>query len=171
MESLRLRFLELSDLDFLEQIENDTSLWKYSDTTTRYSKSLLVDYISNAKQDLRKVGQQRFVLTDTSENRLGIIDFFDFKLKHARAAVGIVITDEWRRKGFGKKGMQLLEEKAIRDLKLHQLYAGIAVENKVSRALFKAQGYKEIGVKKDWNFYNKSYHDEVIVQKILDAHV
>ncbi len=169
MNSFYLRFLDISDLNFLEQIENDKSLWKYSNTTKRYSKSLLEQYINNAKQDIETAGQQRFVLTDTSKNRLGLVDFFDYKLTHARAAVGIVIAKEWRKNGFAKKGLQLLEEKAIRVLKLHQLYAGIAIENKASRALFKAQGYKEIGVKKDWNFYNNSYHDEVMVQKILDV--
>lgn len=164
-----LRYLELSDLEFLECIENDTRLWKYSNTIKPYSKEVLKAYIENAKQEITSAGQLRFVLMNSELNSVGLIDLFDFNPKHARAAVGIVVTEENRGKGYATKGLQLLEQKAIQELKLHQLYAGVSVENNSSRALFKAAGYIETGVKKDWNYYENQFHDEIIVQKFLDV--
>ena len=53
------------------------------------------------------------------------------------------------------------------DLQIHQLYVNVGVYNKSSLNLFKKLGYLEIGVKKDWNYVNGQYTDEVLFQKIL----
>ena len=164
-----LRLLEPSDLDFLERIENDTRLWKYSNTTKPFSNEVLKIYIQNAKQDIVDAGQQRFVIVDSDSNKLGLIDLFDYEPKHARAAVGVVIIEEYRGKGYAKEGLRLLEEKAIQKLNLHQLYAGVSIENPPSRTLFKAAGYIETAVKKDWSYYENQFHDEIIVQKFLNV--
>ena len=49
------------------------------------------------------------------------------------------------------------------------LATGVGEDNPASLALFKAAGYEQCGLKKDWNYYNKEYHNEVVFQKI--AHV
>ena len=164
-----LRLLEPSDLDFLERIENDTRLWKYSNTTKPFSNEVLKIYIQNAKQDIVDAGQQRFVIVDSDSNKLGLIDLFDYEPKHARAAVGVVIIEEFRGKGYAKEGLRLLEENVIQKLNLHQLYAGVSIENNPSRALFKAAGYIETAVKKDWSYYENQFHNEIIVQKLLNV--
>ncbi len=43
----------------------------------------------------------------------------------------------------------------------------VGVDNKSSLNLFKKLGYIEIGIKKDWNYVNGQYVDEVLFQKIL----
>ena len=65
--------------------------------------------------------------------------------------------------------LELIEVFAFQRLQLHQLYAGVGEDNPVSIALFKAAGYKECGLKKDWIYDNHNYHNEVVFQKI--AHV
>ena len=168
-KTCNLRLLEPSDLEFLERIENDTRLWKYSNTTKPFSNEVLKIYIQNAKQDIVDAGQQRFVIVDSDSNKLGLIDLFDYEPKHARAAVGVVIIEECRGKGYAKEGLRLLEENVIQKLNLHQLYAGVSIENTPSRALFKAAGYIETAVKKDWSYYENQFHDEIIVQKLLNV--
>ena len=168
-KTCNLRLLEPSDLEFLERIENDTRLWKYSNTTKPFSNEVLKIYIQNAKQDIVDAGQQRFVIVDSDSNKLGLIDLFDYEPKHARAAVGVVIVEEYRGRGYAKEALQLLEEKAIQKLNLHQLYAGVSIENTPSRTLFKAAGYIETAVKKDWSYYENQFHDEIIVQKFLNV--
>ena len=164
-----LRLLEPSDLEFLECIENDARLWKYSNTTEPYSNQVLEIYIQNAKQEIVDAGQQRFVIVDSNSNKLGLIDLFDYEPKHRRAAVGVVIIEEHRGKGYAKEGLQLLEKMAIQKLNLHQLYAVVSIENAPSRALFKAACYVETAVKKDWSCYENQFHDEIIVQKLLNV--
>ena len=170
LKTCSLRLLESLDLEFLERIENDSRLWKYSNTTEPYSNQVLEIYIQNAKQDIVDAGQQRFVIVDSNSNKLGLVDIFDYEPKHARAAVGVVIVEEHRGKGYAKEGLQLLEKKmAIQKLNLHQLYAGVSIENAPSRALFKAVGYVETAIKKDWSYYENQFHDEIIFQKFLNV--
>ena len=87
--TLSLRYIDSSDLEFLDLIENDSALWRYSNTTEPYSKKVLIEYIKNAKEDITTAGQVRFVLIDSKMNRLGLVDLFDYEKNHSRAAVGL----------------------------------------------------------------------------------
>ena len=168
-QEMHLRALEPSDLDFLFTLENDQRLWSISNTLVPFSKFTLKQYIKNAKEDIFTAKQQRFVISDPRHQPLGLIDLYDFDALHHRAGVGLVIDESHRGKGLGKKALTLIEAMAFQRLQLHQLYAGVAEDNMASLSLFKAAGYIECGIKKDWNYYNNSYHNEVVFQKI--AHV
>ena len=68
--SLNLRSLEPDDINFLLRIENDESLWKYSNTTKPYSREVLQTHIENSKEDFFTAKQQRFVLNDFESNNM-----------------------------------------------------------------------------------------------------
>ncbi len=87
-QQIRLRSLEIEDLDFLYTIENDESFWEISGTQSPFSKDILKEYIQNAKQDISEVGQYRFVISSEKDDTpLGLIDLFDFSAQHSRAGV------------------------------------------------------------------------------------
>ena len=62
---------------------------------------------------------------------------------------------------------RLIENYAKERLQLHQLYAHVAAENQYSIQLFESQNFFLVGKKKDWNFYEGQFHDELIYQKIV----
>ena len=168
MENIKLRALEPEDIDILFSVENDSSLWKYSNRNETYSKYTLKKYIKIQNQDISESRQKRFVLSNNEKNVLGFIDLFDFEPYHRRAGIGLVILSNYRNKGLGYKGLQLLENHSKLYYNLHLLYANVASENKLSNLLFKKMKYNLVGVKKKWNYYNNSFHDECLYQKILD---
>ena len=168
MENIKLRALEPEDIDILFSVENDSSLWKYSNRNEPYSKYTLNKYIKIQNQDISESRQKRFVLSNNEKNVLGFIDLFDFEPYHRRAGIGLVILSNYRNKGLGYKGLQLLENHSKLYYNLHLLYANVASENKLSNLLFKKMKYNLVGVKKKWNYYNNSFHDECLYQKILD---
>ncbi len=51
-------------------------------------------------------------------------------------------------------------------LGLHQLYCNISEENEASQKLFVSQGFKQVGLKKDWNVVNGSFKNEYLFQLI-----
>ena len=59
---LRLRAPELSDLDFLFHIENDTRLWVVSACKTPYSRYLLQQYIETNAHDIYADRQVRLMI-------------------------------------------------------------------------------------------------------------
>tara|TARA_B110000285_G_scaffold234071_1_gene309766 strand:+ start:1640 stop:2152 length:513 start_codon:yes stop_codon:yes gene_type:complete len=167
LDSLSLRALEPSDIDALLFIENEKEFWKYSNQREPFSKHLLELYITQQQQDIFEVKQKRFVLTSPSQKLLGIVDLFDFEPLHRRVGVGLVIKSSERGKGMGKKALELIEIYCKKHLNIHSIYANIARENKPSLTVFQFLGFKNVGIKKEWNFYEGSFHDEFLYQKII----
>ncbi|UII79232.1 GNAT family N-acetyltransferase [Flagellimonas sp. CMM7] len=166
-EQIYLRALEPKDLDFLYQLENDTSIWEISGTLKPYSKKVLQLYLENAHRDIYDVKQLRLCICNKNDDCIGLIDLFDFDPKNRRAGIGIVITKtEDRNKGVGAEAISLLCNYAFSILDLHQLYANILEENKASIHLFEKLGFTKIGVKKEWVRTNSGFKNEIIFQKI-----
>lgn len=166
-EHIYLRALESQDLDFLYQLENDTSVWEVSGTLTPYSKKVLRLYLDNAHRDIYEVKQLRLCICDMSNNTIGLIDIFDFDPKHLRAGVGIVVLSEKNRnKGVGEEALDLVMNYTFSTLNLHQLYANIIETNKSSIRLFEKKGFEKVGVKKDWLLTNGEFKNEILYQKI-----
>ena len=162
-----LRALEPEDLDFLYQLENDTSIWEISGTLRPYSKKVLRLYLENAHRDIYDVKQLRLCICNKDDNCIGLIDLFDFDPKHRRAGMGIVVakTND-RNKGIGAEAISLVCEYAFSTLDLHQLYANILEENEASIHLFEKLGFEKIGIKKEWIRTNSGFKNELMFQKI-----
>ena len=162
-----LRALEPEDMDFVHTIENDESIWEISSTQTPYSKFLIKQYLDHAHKDIYEVKQLRLVISGYNDEALGMIDIFDFDFKNLRAGIGILIKEtKDRKQGFGSEALNLLTQYCFNHLHLHQLYCNISENNKASITLFTNQGFKKIGLKKDWNLVNGTYKSEYLFQLI-----
>lgn len=167
INKINLRALELDDLEFLFKIENDSKFQKISSSILPFSKHYLEKYIMESNLDIFLEKQFRFVICIENNNPIGLIDLFDFDPINHRAGIGIVIINTHRKKGYALESVKLIEDISKKDLQIHQLYVSVGVDNKSSLNLFKKLGYLEIGVKKDWNYVNGQYIDELLFQKIL----
>ena len=165
---VKFRALEMDDLQWLYLIENDESLWKYSNTIVPFSKEILTKYILNSNRDIFDVKQLRMVVYSREVSRIGLIDLYDFSPENKRLALGIIIDEKYRNIGVAKKALSLIEKWIKSRLDIHQIYVNIGEENLISIKLFKSLGYIKIGLKKDWNFYNNKFNSEFTFQKILN---
>ncbi|TLP81255.1 GNAT family N-acetyltransferase [Maribacter sp. ACAM166] len=162
-----LRAIEQKDLDFLYELENNTDVWEVSGTITPYSKNVLQLYLDNAHRDLFDVKQLRLVISTNQHETIGLIDIFDFEPNHKRAGLGIIILEtQNRNKGIGAEAITLLCDYVFDVLDLNQVYANILEDNEASMHLFKKLGFVQVGVKKEWVRINKTYKNEVLLQKI-----
>ena len=165
--TIALRALEPEDLQFLFDTENDESFWGVSNTQTPFSKFLLKQYLENAHLDIFEAKQLRLIIQENlNQKPVGMIDFFDFNPQHKRAGIGILIHQKYQKNGFASEALQLLINYSFTHLNLHQLYANITSDNFKSIALFKKHQFTEIGIKKDWNFSNGEFKDELLFQII-----
>ena len=166
-ENIYLRALEPEDLEFIHTIENDESVWEVSNTQTPYSKFLIKQYLEHSQKDIFEVKQLRLVISSYKDQPLGLIDIFDFDFKNSRAGIGVLIhKKENRSNGSGSEALKLLTNYSFTHLGLHQLYCNISEDNEASIKLFSNQGFKKIGLKKDWNLVNGSYKNEYLFQLI-----
>lgn len=166
-EKLYLRALEPEDLDFIYQIENDETIWEISATQTPYSRFLIKQYLENAHQDIYEAKQLRLVMVSNKKENIGLIDLFNFDPKNQRVGVGLLIAkSEFRHKGYGKEALKLVCKYAFTHLQVHQLFANIGEDNEASIHLFESLGFQRIGVKKDWNYVNGEFKNELLYQKL-----
>ena len=167
-ENIQLRALEPSDLETLYQWENDTNIWKVSQTIAPFSKHVLTQYLANAHLDIFTSKQLRLIIEKEGRS-IGTIDLFDFEPTHQRAGVGIWIADKGdRQKGYAKEALQLLIDYAFKQLQLKQIYCNISSANKASINLFSGLDFMLVGVKKDWNKTQEGWDDELLFQRLCD---
>lgn len=170
-EILKLRALERDDLDLLFSVENNSTHWEVSDTLAPFSRDVLLRYIENAHLDLYEAKQLRLVITRSSDKRVvGLIDLYDFNPHHKRAGIGILILNQFKRKGYASKAMDLFLHYIFNHLDLHQIYANIPVKNKASLSLFQTKDFREIGIQKEWIRRRGSFDHVALYQKINPNH-
>ncbi|MBC8464070.1 MAG: GNAT family N-acetyltransferase [Bacteroidetes bacterium] len=167
-ENIRLRALEPNDIETLYQWENDTTIWKVSQTMAPFSKHILTQYLANAHQDIFTAKQLRLIIEKEGE-AIGTIELFDYDPMHQRAGVGIWIANvSEREKGYAKEALQLMISYSFKHLKIHQLYCNISSSNKASVNLFSGLDFMLVGVKKQWNKTADGWEDELLFQLLCD---
>ena len=165
--TLKLRALEPNDLEMVYDIENDKSLWVYSNTTSPFSRHTLKKFIENSHLDIIEHKQLRLVIAD-DDNSYGFIDLYDYDFINRRVGLGIIIFKKYRSKGIGLISLQLTEDYLLEHVPIHLVYANISSTNKESISLFEKSDFVNVGLKKDWIFYNNQFNDELLFQKILN---
>jgi len=151
-DKILLRTLQLSDLDFLFEIENNKENWRYGTENKQYTKEELTNYIANAKQDITTAGQFRFVI-DLENTPIGFIDLFDYITNSA--GVGVIIVKNYRRRGFSKEALELLIDYATNTLKIEKLHCNIQEVNLASIKLFTSCGFELEREKKELQYFVK----------------
>ena len=97
----------------------------------------------------------------------GCIDLYAYDPINKRAAVGIMVATEYRRKGYALAMLHELRQMATNNWHLHSLYADIAAINTASLALFRKAGYTECGHFKEWLELDSHFIDNIRMQLIL----
>ena len=149
-ENISLRSLIDSDLDFLEKIENNDSLWKYGSEQKIYTREELKSYIKNSDIPIQIAKQYRFVI-DYQTIPVGFIDLFNFKEREV--SVGIIVDEEYQNKGFAKESLSLLSNYCFNYLDITQLKCSVDVSNKKSNYFFLSSGFKFTKKEDNFNFY------------------
>ena len=134
-----LRPLKITDLDFLYHIENNSDNWQFGGDKRIFSKSELIDYISNSNTDIELSKQFRFVIV-LDNLPVGFIDLFNYK--KTSVGLGIIITDNQRRKGYASEAINIISNYIFNTLKVAKIYANVLKDNSASIKLFKSCNFQ-----------------------------
>jgi diamine N-acetyltransferase len=168
-DKIKLRALELSDIDVLYDLENDSSLWTLSNTLAPFSKYILKKYLEASVKDIYEAKELRLMIDfdDTGITLpIGIIDIFDFDPFHKRAGLGIVINAKFRRQNHAFNALVLVIDYCFNYLNLHQLYCNISEDNIASIKLFQKLDFNITASKKDWLLTKNGFKNELFLQLI-----
>lgn len=149
--------------------ENDPAIWRVSGTLAPFSRHTLSKFIEQQQFDIYQTRQLRLMIENAEGSAIGTIDLFEFDPCNRRAGIGILIYDRsQRRKGYASDALEAMIEYARGVLGLHQLWCNIGTENEASRMLFRQAGFREVGIKRDWNRTPEGYSDELLLQLLID---
>ena len=155
-----LRKPEPEDLDFLYSIENNSNFWFVSDTKAPFSRWQLKEHIENTVYDIYTNKELRLIIELKSNNeKLGVIDLFDFDPFHQRTGLGILINKDYQNKGIASESIELVRDYCFDVLDLNQLWCNIDKNNIISINLFEKNGFIKTGVLKSWKRTNKNFVD------------
>jgi len=162
-----LRAIEPEDIELLYTWENDPETWDVSHTLVPYSKYILALYIKNSDKDIYESKQLRLMIENSDGKTVGAIDLFDFDPHHSRAGIGILIHNHSNRsKGYASATLELLISYCFNKLNIHQLYANIESNNKISLSLFNKCKFTICGTKREWLRSSEGWKDELMLQRI-----
>ena len=151
-ENIVLRPLQESDLDFLDNIENNKKNWQFGSERKQFNRQQLLTYIANSGTDITLAKQYRFVI-DLNLIPIGFIDLFDYTL--TSAGVGLIISKGYRNKGYAKEALNLLIDYAFNFLKLRKLHCSINTANLGSIRLFHSCGFHLEKQKEELRYFVK----------------
>jgi len=167
-ESVLLRAMEPEDVDVLYKWENDTGVWKVSNTIAPFSKYILREFIDNQRYDMFETKQIRLIIESKAERRpVGTIDLFDLDPYNRRAGVGVLIYESRdKRQGYASEALALLIRYCFQTLMLNQLHCNVPAMNVPSLGLFQSKGFSIVGLKKEWVKTTSGWQDEYMLQLI-----
>lgn len=167
--SIYLRAVEPSDVDTLYIWENDESLWPVSLTTTPVSRFQLDEYVRNNASDIYAERQLRLMIVEAeTDTTVGTVDITDFNPHDRRAGVGLFIAAPYRRRGYARQALRLIDEYVSRTLGIHQLWAVVAIDNDASLSMLRACGYNSAGRLRSWLLRDGRYVDVVLFQRLYN---
>ena len=168
-DKIYLRALEPEDLEFLFKWENSIDIWQESNTLAPFSRFVIKEFIERSlSENIFEVGQVRLMICSTQDNSVvGTADIFDIDPINSRAAVGLLIDNSHRGKGYAKDALDLLCDYTSNTLLLNQLYVHIATDNSSCLNLFDRSDFEKCGTLKSWIKTKNGYKDVFVYQKIL----
>lgn len=162
-ETVYLRAFEYSDLNLLNTIRNDNSLFQTTGgnkyyISSEYDKKWIEDKIFNNYHQLYLM-----ICCKESNKPIGYICATNIDYINRKAEIGgIVIAPEHNSKGFGTGAAGLFVEHLFEELGLNMLYAFVKEDNMATPKLFEYFGGRKEGEIRDFIFKQNRYYNTYI---------
>lgn len=150
--SIKLRYPEIRDAEWMLKLENSPEASKYSDYDADFTLSDVKNFI-----DLNRTGadpSQARLVVEVDGKPAGTVDITGISRKNGHADIGVFIEDDYRREGVGTDALRKATEIAAMMGVCH-IRALIAGDNKASMGLFEKCGFEKIGELPGWLNHGK----------------
>lgn len=164
---IELRLAKLNDAKNIFEMQHEDEFRKY------YLSGLIHEDIYKTKKEIKeftKLSKNKnaflfIILKD--EKFAGTIDIWKTNKKHKRTCIGYGIKKEYWKKGIAtiavKKALKFIKE----EMKLHAVEATTHKKNIASQKVLLKNGFKKVGLMKDYYFDNDEFIDRILFWKVL----
>ncbi len=166
-ENIKLRLIEESDTDFFFELMQNKEYQKH------YLERLIPKNYNEAKNEVKKYVKDRennfayYFIIERGNTKIGVLDIYKIMQKDKRGSIGYGIKKEYWNKGYASKACKLGLKFIKTKLKLHSVEATSEPDNIGSCKVLEKNGFKRIGIIKDYYFDKGKFVDRVLYWKIL----
>lgn len=142
-EHIFLRKLQISDVDFIYDLENNPANWEVSNTHQSFTKKEIVEFVVS-EQNIFLNKQLRFIIClNQNEQPIGCIDLFEFDEQKKEVGIGVLIAEnQYRNKGYATEALKLLISYCKNELNVVHVFCNIFKKNTTSIRLFENCGFQ-----------------------------
>jgi len=155
-----LRPLEISDLDEVMRYQNDWNLRRWAGVPLPKSRPSVEQWLEKVVVlDPIRDGTMVLAIIDKKTGVfLGITRFYDLKVPHYRASLGIGIQNpDNRSKGYGTDATLVMLWIAFNVLGLHSVYLDTMEHNKQAIHVAEKSGFKRVGMFRETEFIDGEF--------------
>lgn len=161
-EKIELRTVEKNDRDFIRDNVNRPEYRRNlfgskPENSSQIKENFIEEFVEEKENPT-------FIVT-VEGKRAGLVALREEK--PYKAEIGIWITDEKRRNGFGKEAVELALEYSFNQLNHHRIFARILETNNASIRMFENLGFTREGTERD-SFYAEGEYQDVLLLSILE---
>lgn len=155
-----------TDIDFevLYGLRNDFELQSLLLTYPRPNKiKNVLEWIMQKTEDRSSVF---FVISDPDKLTKGFIQATQMDFVSGTCYIGIALIEEFRGKEIALNSIFLLEEYLINVFNIRKVLVNILSDNENSIKTFSRAGFKTVGSLSKHFYFQREYHDVIIMEKI-----
>lgn len=168
-EDVYLKKVKIEDASVLLRWFNDPFVKKYMSTIIRAETYTLTSVRRLIKSYDPSYERLFMIFRKGKREPIGHAGIDDIDFYDRKGEVFFFIGDENERgKGYGKKIVQQLVCYGFKRLKLNSLFATAMIDNKASLKILDAVGFKKLGIRREYNYVQGKFVDEVFLDMTLN---
>ncbi|MGK9044909.1 GNAT family N-acetyltransferase [Mammaliicoccus vitulinus] len=164
---MKLRALEITDLPFVHELNNEYSIMSYW-FEEPYESLTELQYLFD--KHLLDESERRFIVED-EDFIVGIVELVEINYIHRNCEIQIIIKPEFSSKGYAKFAFEKATSYAFDILNMHKLYLYVDTDNEKAIHIYKSQGFKIEGLLIEQFYTNGKYKDANIMALLKSEYI
>jgi len=162
-----MRQIEKEDLEFVKEIRNHYSTWKYLTTIGMFSSEKQNRWYSAISES---PNVEYYIVTSKIGEKIGYIRFDEIDWINRSVRIGADIHMQYRNKGYGKKVYDLVLKFCFNFLNFNRIWLLVIENNEVALNLYRKKGFKEEGRMRKAIYRDKKYYDYIMMSILKEEY-
>ncbi|AQX86029.1 GNAT family N-acetyltransferase [Elizabethkingia bruuniana] len=166
-ERLKLRRVDLNDVNELFAMRSDPQIMKYIPRPLATTHEEILDFIKAIDEKINANEIFNWAITLKGHSQLiGTIGYYHIKPEHYRAEIGYMLLPDFQGKGYVTEAINMIINYGFTKIGLHSIEALIDPENLASAKVLEKCNFIKEGHFKENEFYNGQFIDTIIYSKL-----
>ncbi|MCK4252509.1 GNAT family N-acetyltransferase [candidate division WOR-3 bacterium] len=162
-----LQQIEKEDLEFVKEIRNHYSTWKYLTTIGMFSSEKQNKWFSTITESL---DVNYYIILSKEWKKIGYVRFDEIDWINRSVRVGADIHMQYRNKGYGKKVYKLILEFCFNYLNFNRAWLLVMENNEVALKLYKKIGFRTEGVMRNAIYRDGKYYGYIMMSILKEEY-